>query len=328
MPLLTVTRLWLSALSECPHCPLPTPHKDELRKQSSQQQPEKPTQQCSPTEEIRPDRRSLASASRPKSAPRLRRPGSNSQPARGTASASATIGGKHASQAAGVGGRCRAAAGTTPTRDGWVGAARSIAGNTETGYQVESRGNAGAGKDQRFLAVRPKTDAKSSRQKDGTTSSRTTISPCAAASGKRRSPAVTGGAVANRDDAESAEAALAGRIGGKEDNVAGIEILEETSKPMDGIDNTARDGCVHRSGGRGGGSGRTRGYLVKSSGRHDSAPKVLLARETEAALRREQRVAAAKEKEEEELRLSSSFRAKEVRQGLEVHVTIAIEWRS
>lgn len=44
----------------------------------------------------------------------------------------------------------------------------------------------------------------------------------------------------------------------------------------------------------------------------DTAPKMLLAREAGAAIRRAERVAAAREKEEREIRLSSSFRAKEV----------------
>lgn len=193
-----------------------------------------------------------------------------------------------------------------------MGTARSVASPRETGYHVGSRGNAGAGKEQRFLAVRPKSNAKPSCQKDGTTCSRSTIFPCAAAPGKRRRSTLGGGNVADRGDAESAEAALAGQVGGIKGNVAGIELLEETSKPKECIDNTARDSCVHRSDDGGGSRGDTRGYHLKSSSRHDTAPKVLLARETEAALRREQRVAAAKEKIKEELRLSSSFRAKEV----------------
>ncbi|CAB1117996.1 unnamed protein product [Ectocarpus sp. CCAP 1310/34] len=93
-----------------------------------------------------------------------------------------------------------------------------------------------------------------------------------------------------------------------------------TSPVEERIDNTARGGCVHSSDDGGGCSGDTRGYHVTSSSRHDTAPKVLLARETEAALRREQRVAAAKEKEEEGLRLSSSFRAKEL------HATNGPDW--
>lgn len=44
----------------------------------------------------------------------------------------------------------------------------------------------------------------------------------------------------------------------------------------------------------------------------DTAPNVLLAREAEAAVRRAEREAAAREKEEREMQLSSSFRAKEV----------------
>ncbi|CAM9927691.1 unnamed protein product [Ectocarpus sp. 6 AP-2014] len=300
---------------------------NELRKQNSQQQPAIATQQCSPTSGGRPNDTSLASASRPKSAPRLRRPCSNGQPATGTTSASTTAGSataideRNSAQVAGVGGRRSTAAGTAPTRGGWVGTARSVASPRETGFHVESRGNAGAGKEQRFLAVRPKSNAKPSCQKDGTACSRSTTFPCAAAPGKRRRSTLGGGDVTDRGDAESAEAALAGRVGGKEGDVAGIELSEETSKPKECIDNTARDGCVQRSDdGGGGGSGDTRGYHAKSSSRHDTAPKVLLARETEAALRREQRVAAAKEKEEEELRLSSSFRAKEL------HATNGPDW--
>ncbi|CAM9870838.1 unnamed protein product, partial [Ectocarpus sp. 12 AP-2014] len=302
---------------------------DELRKQSSHQQQPIATQQCSPTRGGRPYEKSLASASRPKSAPRLRRPCSNGQPAAGTASASTTAGNAsaiaamdetHSAQAAGVGSIWSTAAGTAPTRGGWVGTARSIASPRETGYHVESRGNAGAGKEQRFLAVRPKNNAKPSCQKDGTTCSKSTISPCAAAPGRRRRSTLGGGDVAGRGDAELAEAALAGRVGGEKGNVAGKEQIKETSKSQECIDNTERDGCVQRSEDGGGSSGDTRGYHVKSSSRHDTAPKVLLARETEAALRREQREAAAKEKEEEELRLSSSFRAKEL------HATNGPDW--
>ncbi|CAM9974061.1 unnamed protein product, partial [Ectocarpus sp. 8 AP-2014] len=237
----------------------------------------------------------------------------------------ATIDERPSAQAAGVGGICSTAAGTAPTRGGWVGTARTIASPRETGYHVESRGNAGAGKEQRFLAVRPKNNARPSCQKDGTTCSRSTISPCATAPEKRRKSTLGGGDVADRGDADRgdaklAEAALAGRVGGKEGNVAGIELLEETSKPKECIDNTRRDGRVHRSGDGGGSSVDTHGYHVKSSSRHDTAPKVLLARETEASLRREQRVAAAKHKEEKELRLSSSFRAKEL------HATNGPDW--
>ncbi len=66
-----------------------------------------------------------------------------------------------------------------------------------------------------------------------------------------------------------------------------------------------------RKKGGGGGSG-------DQSNHHDAAPKGLLAREAEARRRREERAAAARETEEEELRLSSSFKAKEVR-GNVVH---------
>ncbi|CAM9456141.1 unnamed protein product [Ectocarpus fasciculatus] len=292
---------------------------NELRNQGTQQQTATPTQQCSPTWGDRLDG-SLASASRPKSAPLQRRPSRKGQPATDTASALATAGERHSAQTASVGDRCTTVAGTTPTRDGWVGAARRIAGKRETGDHVESSGIAGAGEEKRFLAVRPKPDAKPSWQKGGTTCNRSTFSPCAAASGNLKSSTLGGGAVADREGAESAEAALAGRLGGKEDNAAGERLEGTKSIPKECINSAARDGCAHRRGGGGGRGGETRGGHVESSSLHDTAPKVLLARETEAALRRAQRVAAVKEKEEEELRLSSSFRAKEL------HATNGPDW--
>lgn len=80
------------------------------------------------------------------------------------------------------------------------------------------------------------------------------------------------------------------------------------------------------SGGNDGGGQRDHDGSGGRSIHRDMAPKMLLAREAEAAVRRAERAAAAREKEEQELRLSSSFRAKEVEEGLARHSSRVCRW--
>lgn len=203
-----------------------------------------------------------------------------------------------------------------------------------------NRGNAGRGEQREtgspreqhsFVAARPEVNAKNAwrspspnRRSETATFSEKSFSSRLAADSRRGSTA-DGPSNVRRTHVETVEATNAGEVSGKEKSTPTGGSRQERAQLL--IENI--DTAVARKTSRGNDGGGDRCDHDGSGDRsihHDTAPKMLLAREAEAAVRRAERAATARVKEERELRLSSSFRAKEVEECRGLCLVWEVSW--
>ncbi|CAM9903155.1 unnamed protein product, partial [Pylaiella littoralis] len=277
----------------------------QLRKKTSQQEPSPVTQQRSPS--CSEDRlaESRASISTPASAPqwRCQSKSDNHLPAAGVLTTLTTVGNNVTPSTTQSFTRATRPGGKRKTFGGAAATTITTAGNGKDDELGSPRGS-NLECHEHFVVSRPETK----------TIARRIPSP-------KKWPnvsAAAGKSVSSPADVSASAATLNGGTFSKQ-QVAAVDhgLQEEKQCPRKHVHTVARNDAGNIGGG-------SRGVdNARSGGRgnsHGTAPKVLLARGLEAALRREERAAAAREKDEQEIRLSSSFRAKEL------HPTSGPDW--
>lgn len=257
----------------------------------------------------------MASASRPESASRGRRQVSNSQRVSGARIISAAVTGDRESPSrspvVGVGGRDGLADAVTGSSETGGSSVPTVAAKTASNSQGAHDGRPRREEHHFFEAARPANrDITSSRipspdnLQEGLASTSRSAATMSSKMGKRGRPTLGIPPTTVRCRADAIDPTPAGATDSDVDEAAAEENRRRGKQTLgDGTFKAALAG------------GTRRDYTENSGCRgssSDTSPKVLLAREAQAALRRAKRLAAAKHKEEEELRLSCSFRAKEV----------------
>lgn len=178
-----------------------------------------------------------------------------------------------------------------------------------------------------FVAARPEVNANAwrspspKRRAKAAASGDTSLSSVQAGGTRRGSLADRPPNVSPTDD-DTSEPTQSGGVSSEEKDTATAGSRQESRQRPE--EKTARAGVSKSSGGNKDGGRCDRDGSAGRIMHRDMAPKMLLEREAGAAARRAERAAAAREKEERELKLSSSFRAKEVEQGVECCIRLGV----